>query len=63
MQANHLREEDLGHGLRRTWVSERNKVAILTEAISHRQDDGLAADPRKSLNEIKDDISPDRGGN
>jgi len=52
-------EERLRHQLRRVWMSERNEMAVLTEAIHHRQYDKLAPNARQRLHEVQSEVCPD----
>ena len=60
MQPDNVVEERLGDRDGGVGMSKRDEVGVLGEAIDDGEDDGLAADPRKALDEIHSDVSPHR---
>ena len=61
MQPDNIVEESLGNRDGGVGMSKRDEVGVLGEAIDHRQDDRLAADLGKPLDEVHRDIRPHLG--
>jgi hypothetical protein len=53
-------EEGLGDGDRGVQVAQRDEVGVLGETVHHSQDDRLAANARKTLDEVHSDVGPHR---
>ena len=62
MEAHDLGEEGLGHRFCRIRVSKRDEVAILAEAVDHRENDRFAANFGQCLDEIQAYVGPHRRG-
>ena len=58
-QHDNFGEESLRHRFRQVQMSKRYEVAVLTEAIDHRQDHELAPDSRQGLHEIQTQVDLD----
>jgi len=44
-------------------MGQRNEVAVLTEAVDHREDHRFATNTGQRFNEVETDVGPDCGQN